>query len=394
MSVAMGKKATPAAPGKTKKGSAGEKVAKTSIRKTRSNASNVKKKTVGKKTAKKEKAASSKTAVATRRKKNRAPKQAHTTSGHKTPEETKSLSWMSAQAASALKAVEAIQAEKGRAILAKTRKQAAEKHINDDRLIEIAAAMPVDNEGLIEFSTELPHEEHTPQADTAFSATEAIMDESSGNTDTSSDKAEEPESTLELADERIETSTSPAEQPEPTQPPPPPSQQLAKSTVALRPALAAGIIFAALLLGFYFWPGGNDTNGIDNSATVAAQESTAIEAPATMAEPDPVVPWVPIVDDVATAPVTEPDQEPTKSHNEQTSSGKTRDLLPSSRPQTAAITPAPEPKPAPVESQPAAAQPAQPPAPWTAPARRNYGVPVYGSYPQQQQPAYPQYYYR
>jgi len=400
----MGKTATPAATGKTKKSSPREKIAKTSTRKARSNTSGIKKKAATKKPVTKEKAtrkvskkaANSKKAVTTRRKKNRTPKQAHTTSEHKTPEETKSLSWMSAQAASALEAVKAIQAEKGQAILAKTRKQAAEKRIDDDRLIEIAAAMPVDNESLIKYSTEQPYEEHLLQTDAAFSATEAIMDDASGITDTFSDKAEEPESKSEFADEGTEVSTSPAEQPESTLPLPPPPQRLAKRTVAFQPALAAGIILAALLAGFYFWPGGNDTNGIDNSAAVTAPENTEIKAPAAMAEPDPVVPWVTTVDDVATAPVTEPDKESIKSHNDRTSSGITRALLPSSPPQTAAIPPAPETEPAPVVSQPEVAQPAktqQPPAPWTAPARRNY-TPDYGSYPQQQRPAYPQYYYR
>ena len=387
----MSKKATPAAPVKAKRRSA---------RKTRSNASGVKEKTVKKKAATKEKvarkvsmkAANSKKAVATKRKINRTPKQAHTTSEHKTLEETRSLSWMSAQALSALEAVTAIQAKKGKAIIAKSRKQATEKHIDDDRLIEIAAAMSVDNEGLIEFSTEQSYEDPSLQTDTTFSATEAIMDEASGNTDTSSDKAKAPESMTELAVEGIELSTLPAEPPEPTLPPP--QQQLAKGTVAFQPALTAGIVFAALLLGFYFWPGGNDTNGIDNSAAVAVQESTEIEASTVMAEPDLVVPWVTTVDDVATAPVTEPDQKLTKDHNEQTSSGISRTLLPSNRPQAAAIPPAPETELAPVEPQPEVTQSAQPPAPWTVPVRRNYSAPVYGSYPQQQRPAYPQYYYR
>ena len=398
MNVAMSKKA-PAAPAKTKKSSA---------RKPRSNASGVKKKTVRKKAVTKKsatrekaakkvakKAASSKKSVPTSRKENPTPKQAHATSGQKTPEESRSLSWMSAQAASALEAVTAIQARKGKAIIAKSRKQATEQHLDDDRLIELAAAMSVENEGLIAASTEQPHEEHPLQTDTTFPATEAIMDAASGNTDTPSDKEKVPESITELAVEGIEISALPAE-PEPTLPPP----QLAKETVAFQPAPTAGILFAALLLGFYFWPGGNDTirigtKAINNSAAVAVPERTLPGVPAaTTYEPDHVVPWTATVDDVATAPVTEPDQTRAKNHNEQASSGITPARPPSSRPQTTAISPVPATALAPVEPQPEVAQPAQPPAPWTAPARGNYRAPVYGYYPQQQRPVYPQYYYR
>ncbi len=371
MNVAMSKKATPAAPAKTKKSSA---------RKPRSNAAGIKKKTVRKKAATKKsaaqekaakkvakQAASSKKSVASRRKETPTPKQAPATSGQKSSEQSRPLSWMSAQAASALEAVTAIQARKGKAIIAKSRKQATEQHLNDDRLIEIAAAMSVENEGLIASSTKQPHEEHPLQTDTTFPATEAVMDAASGNTDTPSDKAQVPESITELTVEGIEMPTLPAE-PEPTLPPP----QLAKETVAFQPAPTAGILFAVLLLGFYFWPGGKDSNGIDtreihtngihNSATVAVPEHTLPEAPAAPTyEPNHVVPWITTVDDVATAPVTEPDQTWAKNHNEQASSGIT---------------------------------PTRPPAPWTIPARGNYRAPAYGYYPQQQRPAYPQYYYR
>ncbi|MEN8204490.1 MAG: hypothetical protein ABFS24_00635 [Pseudomonadota bacterium] len=299
---------------------------------------------------------------------------------------------MSAQAASALKAVKASQAEKGHTVLARTRKQSAEKHIDDESLIEIAAGMPVDNDALIEFSTEEPFEDQPRQVEAILSTPEPVEDEASSIPATSADGPVEAEPEADLADEVVETPVEPVQQPG-IQPPPP---QQAKRSVLFQPALAAGIVFAALLLGYYFWPGGSDTGSIDNDATVATQESTVIETPATAAEPAPIEPEATTVEEVATTLVAEPDQESAESSNAWTPAGIPETKKPSGHPQTAVAPPAPEPitEPAPVDLQPAVTQKAPPPAQPAAPVQRNYRAPVYGSYPQQRQPAYPQYYYR
>ena len=407
MSSTTGKKATQATPAMTKKRSSRKKVAKTSARKTRGGATGVKKKAVKKKsltkkttakkaTAKKisKKAASSKKATTAPRKKPNTPEQASTASDNKTPEDAKSLSWMSAQATSALKAVKASQAEKGHTILARTRKQSAEKHIDDESLIEIAAGMPVDNDALIEFSTEEPLEEHPRQVEVPLSAPEPVVREASSISDTSGDIPVEAGPEADLADEVIETPVEPVQQPKPGIQPPAP--QPAKRSILFQPALAAGIVFAALLMGYYFWPVGSDTGSRDSGVTVATQESTVIEAPATAAEPDPIEPEVTIVEEVAPTLVAEPDQESAENINAWTPASIPETTEPRVHPQTAVAPPAHEQiaEPAPVDPQPAVTQQVQPPAQPAAPAQRNYRAPVYSSYPQQRQPAYPQYYYR
>jgi len=315
MSGTTGKKTAKATPAKTKKRSSRKKVVKTSARKTRGSAAGVKKKAVRKKPVTKKtaakktttrkiskKAASSKKALAGQQ--TRPPKQASTASDNGTPEDTKSLSWMSAQASSALKAVKASQAEKGQTILARTRKQAVDEHIDDDSLIEIAAGMPVDNDGLIEFSTEDSVEEQSRQIEAPLSAPEPVEEEKSSTPDTLADSNVDFEPETELAVEVLETPTvEPAQQPEPgiqpAVPPPPP----AKRSALFHPALAAGIL-CSLLLGYYFWPTGDSTDINENSAAVATQENTVIETPAAAAEPEPVEPPVTIAVDAATAPAT------------------------------------------------------------------------------------------
>ena len=409
MSGTTGKKATQAAPAKTKKRSIRKKVAKTSTRKTRGSTTGIKKKTTRKKpvtkktTAKKpttkkvaKKAARSKKSVAGQGKIIRTPKQASPSSDNQTPEDTKSLSWMSAQAASALKAVKANQAEKGQTILARTRKQSAEQDIDDESLIEIAAGMPVDNDDLIEFSTEEPVTEQSRQIEAPLATPEPVGAETGSNPDTPAASAIEAEAEAELTDEVVKNPVEEATQPAKPdiQPPPPPRQT--RRSVVFHPALAAGILFAALLSGYYFWSSGNGTQVSENSEAVATQENTIIETPVTVTEPDPIELIDTTAEEVTTTLVTDPGQESSEKINTWTPAGIPGTGEPSPPQQTAVVAPAPEPKaePAPVDPQPIVKQQAPPPAQPVAPAQRNYRAPVYGSYPQQRQPVYPQRYYR
>jgi len=407
MSGTTGKKATQAAPAKAKKRSTRKKVTKTSARKTRGSTTSIKKKTIRKKpvtkktTAKKpatkkvaKKAARSKKSVAGQGKKTRTPKQTSPSSDNQTPEDTKSLSWMSAQAASALKAVKANQAEKGQTILARTRKQSAEKDIDDESLIEIAAGMPVDNDGLIEFSTEEPVVEQSRQIEAPLATPEPAGEETGSNPDMPGDSAVEAEAEAELTDEVVKNPVEAAQPAKPDMQPPPP--QRTRRSVFFHPALAAGILFAALLSGYYFWSGGNDAQVSEHSAAVATQENTPIETPVAATEPDPIEPEVMTGEEVVTTLVAEPERESSENINTWTPAGIPKTWEPSPPRQTAVVPPAPEPKaePAPVDPQPIVKQQAPPPAQPAAPAQRNYRAPVYGSYPQQRQPVYPQRYYR
>jgi hypothetical protein len=440
MSGTTGKKATQAAPAKTKKRSTRKKVAKTSARKTPGSATGVKEKAVKKKVVAKKavakkpvtrtstkKSTSKEKTAPVQEKKARNPKQTGSSATDSTSEDTKSLSWMSAQAASALKAVKANQAEKGHTILARTRKQDAEKHIDDDRLIEIAASMPVDDDGLIEFSAEEMLEKQPRQIEASLSAPAPLGEETSSNPDTAADSSVEAKPKADLADEVVETPVEPPQQPEPgIQPLVPPPPQPVKRSALFHPALAAGLLFS-LLLGYYFWPDGDDSKVNENSAAVATQENPVIETPAAAIEPDPIEPQVTTAAELVTAPAAEPEQESFESINERTPAGIPEAREPSGQPQTAAAAPpelqaAPkaeplptlEPTPAtpqptvtqqaqppvqpaaptPATPQPTVTQQAQPAATTPAPAQRNYRAPVYGSYPQQRQPAYPQRYYR
>ena len=408
MSGTTGKKATQAASAKTKKRSTRKKVAKTSARNTRGSTTGITKKTTRKKpvtkkaTAKKpatkkvaKKAARSKKSVAGQGKKIRTPKQASPSSDNQTPEDTKSLSWMSAQAASALKAVKANQAEKGQTILARTRKQSAEKDIDDESLIEIAAGMPVDNDGLIEFSTEEPVAEQSRQIEAPLATPEPAGEETGSNPDMPDDSAVEAEAEAELTDEVVKNPVEAAQPAKPDIQPPPPPPQLTKRSVVFHPALAAGILLA-LLSGYYFWSDGDGTQVSENSAAVATQENTIIETPVTVTEPDPIELIDTTVEEVTATLVTDPDQESSEKTNTWTPAGIPGTGEPSPPQQAAVVPPAPEPKaePAPVDPQPIVKQQAPPPAQPAAPAQRDYRAPVYGSYPQQRQPAYPQRYYR
>jgi hypothetical protein len=305
---------------------------------------------------------------------------------------------MSAQAASALKAVKANQAEKGQTILARTRKQSAEKAIDDESLIEIAAGMPVDNDGLIEFSTEEPVVEQSRQIEAPLATPEPAGEETGSNPDTPDDSLVAAEAEAEITDEvtKIPVEDVEAAQPaKPDMPPPPPPRRTRRSAV-FHPALAAGILFAALLSGYYFWSDGDGTQAGKNSAAVATQENALIETPVTVTEPDPIELIDTTVEEVTTTLVTDPGQEASEKSNTWTPAGIPETGEPSPPRQTAVAPPAPEPKaePAPVDPQPIVKQQAPPPAQPVAPAQRNYRAPVYGSYPQQRQPVYPQRYYR
>ena len=243
-----------------------------------------------------------------------APEQTSPAPANSAALDSNSLSWMSARAASALRAVKASQAEKGQAVLARTRKQAAEDHIDDDSLMRIAAEMPIDNEALVEFSDEQPFEEYAGQADAVLSAPQPVADETGALADTPEASSIAPETAAVTPIAAAETSTSPAQQAEVTLPTPPPPQQPARRAVGFQPALAAGLIFAALLLGYYFWPESNDS-----SDSVATQESSELEVPVAATESEPATePQGMTGDDavgVATAPVAEPEQESAGNNN-------------------------------------------------------------------------------
>lgn len=428
--------------GKTKKPAASKKVAKTTARKTRSSTATVKKKSVTKKTVTKKSAVkkpparkASKKATGRRgitiSQKQETPASIQTSPGNanSTPEDSKSLSWMSAQAANALKAVKASQAEKGQAVLARTRKQATETHLDDDSLIKIAAEMPVDNDALVEFSTEQPLEDDPRKPAAASPAGAAAMD----GTNTIEDSPGDSHVTSEPAMAVVETAdaTLPAEQITKIATPPPP-QQPVKHSAALQLTLAAGLLFAALVLGYSFWPVSDD-----NSEVVATPESNEVEAPAT---PDDPVDIQDTSTNVATVPAAEPRHEPTEINNDWTPSKTPNAWEQPNQPQTAAIPattqpepvpePAPvgsapvvaaEPEPAPVESAPVVAAEPEPapvesvpvvaaepePAPLESvpavagqapqpavPAQPDRRAPAQGYYPQQRQPTYPPYYYR
>jgi len=408
---------------KSKKRRPRKKVAETRARKTASGNTGVKKTTTTKKAARKKttatkpvtgktsKRATARDITATAEPQPVAPAAAEpsgTVSDSRTAEDSKSLSWMSAQAASALRAVRASQAEKGQAVLARTRKQVAEQRIDDDSLMKIAEEMPVDNDALIEFSAEQPFDEYPGQADTAHSAPQAVVDAASTLADTPDDSGTGPHAPAVMIDETTEASPASrrlqAESDLPTRPPLP---QPARRSTGLQPALAAGVLLAALLLGYYFWPAGDDSRD-----RVATQESSKIEAPVAATGPGPItepqVIIVEAVDEATTAPEAGPGQESAQSDNELTSEVTTASKEPPGQSRTAVVTPIAEPAPAPapapaqtpaaaaaVTPLPVAKMPAAvPTAPQPVPAQTGNRAPAQGYYPQQRRPAYPQYYYR
>jgi hypothetical protein len=417
MSSTTADKTTQTSAEKSKKRRPRKKVAKTRARKTANGDTGVKKTTATKKAARKKttatkpvtgktsKRAAARDITATAEPQPVAPAAAEpsgTVSDSRTAEDSKSLSWMSAQAASALRAVKASQAEKGQAVLARTRKQVAEQRIDDDSLMKIAAEMPVDNDALIEFFAEQPFDEPSGQADTAHSAPQAVVDAASTLAGTPDDSGTEPHAPAVMIDEATEASPASrrlqAKSDLPTRPPLP---QPARRSTGLQPALAAGVLLAALLLGYYFWPAGGDSRD-----RVATQESSEIEAPVAvtgsgpLTEPQVII--VEAVDDAATAPEAGPGQESAQSDNELTSEVTTASKEPPGQSRTAVVTPIAEPAPAQTPAAAATATPlpvakvpaAVPTVPQPVPAQTGNRAPAQGYYPQQRRPAYPQYYYR
>jgi hypothetical protein len=332
-------------------------------------------------------------------------------------------------------------------ILARTRKQTAEEPLDDDSLIKIADGMPVDNEGLFEFSTEQPVEPEPAPIDADLSAPvtdaaplTAIPDPAAGSTAKPAPAMPEPSiDSAGLASE----SAGAAETTTPAQPAPPPPT---KQTAPFPTALAAGMVLAALLLGYYFWPGGDATDISSENATAVAPESTvtapltaipepatdrtaqpasamseptndsatlmsgpagptvtsidAVEAPATVEHgPDTIEPPVRMVEET----VADPAVAPAGSQQALAPAATTLPPETSAPGQTAAapLTPEPEPaatvKPAPEpavsNAVPLVTQQAPPPEQQAAPAQTNSRAPGYNYYPRQR-PTYPQQYYR
>ncbi len=341
--------------------------------------------------------------------------------------EPKSISWMSAQASSALKAVKANQAVKGQAVIAKNRKQEGRQPIDDASLIEIADGMPTDDAALLEFAAEDLQQEPAqtptnktnkgPSKDTA--ATPAVAEQVAAT-----DQKETP-----MAETRPEESSD--QTPEETttdMPPPPPAGQQKTHW----PAMLAVLLVATILV-YVFWPGVKEGSMMEavidrvrtpespaavttaapaEVETVEVLSSTVVDTQEEPSMPSDTVPpavtddaWIPAnlppgVPDAATpaspAPAPMADEQPPAGSAvagqvapepiaaEQAAAADVVQQAPDSMapPATAA---------APAVTSPAPAAPAPRAAP-AAPA--GYPAQGYGYYPQPRQPAYPQQYYR
>lgn len=175
-----------------------------------------------------------------------------------TDTEGKSLSWMSARANSALKAVKASQAEKGQAVLAKTKKQQTRDVLDDDQLIEIAASMPVDNEALMHYTSEEPMEasptsqetanvpDKTLEVDPVTDATIAATEPAAASNAAAGDGADQaPAAVTEV---EVATTTPAARQPAP----PPAARQPSPWPARV------GVLLVVLVLAYLFWPADSD----------------------------------------------------------------------------------------------------------------------------------------
>lgn len=357
--------------------------------------------------------------------------------------EAKSISWMSAQATSALKAVKANQAEKGQAVLAKNKKHKERQPIDDASLIEIAEGMPVDDAALIEFAAEdLQQEALRKPAETAQ---ETRADSSDAATVISKQAATPNQA--EIPETMSDPETPPAEAlPEETitetpaisTPPPPVRQQTTRWSVIL------AITVVAVTLGYVYWSGDEDGTLMGTitemyrsqdepaaAMTAAPAEKETVTADQPEIHPDTASPAVagdtwkpahmpPVVTPSAatrspgpaTAAVEQPLPEPAVAAQPVPVPVVEEQPLPEpavaetlAAEPVVAESPAPEPA---VVAQPAP-QPATPPAaaptaaaptataptattPATAPG--GYRSQGYGYYPQSRQPAYPPQYYR
>jgi hypothetical protein len=228
MSSTTPDKATQTSPAKSRKRNS-KKVAKTSARKSQGSSTGARKKATTKKapgkksvskkrvTAKSSKSSgTSKKATVAQERTIPEPTQANTAPANGTTEDSKSLSWMAAQAANALKAVKASQAEKGQAVLERTRKQATENRIDDDSLMKIAAEMPFDDDALSEFSAEEPFEEFTGQAEASLPAAQPVLDNAGDLAGTIADSNVAPATAFAETEEVSVVAMPPAEQAEAT----------------------------------------------------------------------------------------------------------------------------------------------------------------------------------
>ena len=233
-----------------------KKVTKSTARKKATRTSSPKKKVVSRKTPGK-KTASRKTAAKKTSRKGALLKDTATDTETLADTGAKSISWMSAQATSALKAVKANQAEKGQAVLAKNKKLETNQTIDDASLIEIAEGMPVDDAALIEFAAEDLQQEPLPKPAETAQATRA---DSSDAAAVISEQAATPNQ-VEIPETMSDPETPPAEAlPEETitetpaisTPPPPVRQQTTRWSAVL------AITLIAVTLGYVYWSGDQD----------------------------------------------------------------------------------------------------------------------------------------
>jgi hypothetical protein len=440
MSSKPAKQATESSAASKKKRTARKKVTKTTARKKAAPGSSPKKKKVARK-----KAASRKTSAKKASRKGALRKSAATDTDTATENEDKSISWMSAQATSALKAVKANQAVKGQAVLAKNKKHKTRQPLDDASLIEIADGMPVDDAALIEFSAEdqqqepvqMPAKEtHETRAESSDAATVSPEQQSS-----TADEAKTPETATRSEEIQAEQGSpeTPPETPSktPASMPPPP---LGEQQSTRWPALLA-VVMVVVTLAYVYWAGDEDGTLMgaitemyrtkDEPATVVtavpAEEETALSPslsktdtpdepempseatppavtvdtwkPARM--PPAVTPSTPALVPAGTAAIAAEQPSPEPAMAAQPAPGPVVDEQ--SLPEPAVVeqqTPAPTvvAQPAPRSATPAEAPTAAAPAATTpstaAPAPGGYRNPGYGYYPQSRQPAYPPQYYR
>lgn len=406
-----------------------KKVTKSTARKKATRTSSPKKKVVSRKTPGK-KTASRKTAAKKTSRKGALLKDTATDTERLTDTGAKSISWMSAQATSALKAVKANQAEKGQAVLAKNKKLETNQTIDDASLIEIAEGMPVDDAALIEFAAEDLQQEplrkpaetaqKTPadSSDAAAIITEQAVTAKQVETPKTMSAPETPSAETLPEETRTETPAS-------STPPPPVRQQTTRWSAVL------AITLIAVTLGYVYWSGDQDGTLMGaiteryrsqdkpaaTGTAVPAAKETLTTVPATDVPDEPqmqsdtappavaVDTWTPahmppvvtpssaaISPGPATATVEQPVSEPTVVAQPVPEPVVEEAPVPEPAvaekltPEPAAVVAQPAPQPvAPPAAAPTAAAP-------TAPG--GYRSQGYGYYPQSRQPAYPSQYYR
>ena len=411
-----------------------KKVTKSTARKKAARTSSTKKKVASRKTTGK-KTATRKTAGKKTSRKGALLKDTATVTKTAADTEPKSISWMSAQATSALKAVKANQAEKGQSVLAKNKKLETSQPIDDASLIEIADGMPVDDAALIEFAAEdlqqepvrkpaeTAQETRADNSDAAVIIKEQAITANQVETPKTMSDPETPSAEALPEDTRAET-------PEDSTPPPPVRQQTTRWSAVL------AITLVAVTLGYVYWSGDQDGTLMGAITEMyRSQDEPAATATAAPAEKESVTTLSSTETDVPDDAEMQSDNAPpavagdtwTPAHmppvvtpsTPATSPGPAAAAVEQPAPESTGLAqpvpesvaeaepvvaepPAPEPA---VVAQPAAApQPATPPsaaptaaaptaaAPAAAPG--GYRSQGYGYYPQSRQPAYPPQYYR